>query len=354
MDLFSPAVPLARLHPNFVHVAQKAAQQDREVLVDWANGFVDRDGKFAIEFQTSFNSSFWELYLYAVLKELGHTVDFGQVRPDFHVDTPHGAFVIEATTASNAAGQPAEWEGNVQGFTELADRAPLVHEATVRLSNALWSKYRKYREEYSSLPAVRSRPFVIAVAPFEQPYGRVQNTQAIFQALYAGSATPYEIIDQGAEESPIVTGGVFFDVPTVKKANGADIALGVFRGGRMPEVSAVIFSSVATWGKVRALSMDPNPEVLFETLRSNSHGPLPHHEITKRADYHEGLLDGLCVFHNPEARKPLSWKVFRGPKVTQVTWGENWREPDVESEDRVLLQRTVVTLTSKPGVASGG
>jgi hypothetical protein len=39
-----------------------------DVLTDWARGFIDRDGKFVKEFQTTFNSCFWELYVYAVLK----------------------------------------------------------------------------------------------------------------------------------------------------------------------------------------------------------------------------------------------------------------------------------------------
>ena len=353
LDLFTPVVAPARLHPNFMHIAQKAAQEDRDVLTAWADGFADRDGKFVVEFQTTFNSSFWELYLHACLKELGHTIDYSYGRPDFYVATADGPFVMEATTANHAAGQRAEWEGTVKEFAELTDRAPLVHEATVRLSNALGSKYRKYLEDYAPLPGVHSRPFVIAVAPFEQPFSRVQNTQAIFQTLYAGSATPYEVVGQDLEGRPIVTGGVFFDVPSIKKANGADISLGVFRGNRMSEVSAVVFSSVATWGKVRALSRDPNPTVIFETLRSNTYGPLPHHELIERADYTEGLLDGLCVFHNPDARRPLNWKAFRGPKVTQVIWGENWQEPDIESEDRVLLQRTVITITPQSGAPAG-
>lgn len=32
-------------------------------------GFEDRDGKFVKEFQTTFNSSFWELYLFACLRD---------------------------------------------------------------------------------------------------------------------------------------------------------------------------------------------------------------------------------------------------------------------------------------------
>jgi hypothetical protein len=36
-------------------------QVKRDVLLEWSDGFGDRDGKFIIEFHTTFNSAFWEL-----------------------------------------------------------------------------------------------------------------------------------------------------------------------------------------------------------------------------------------------------------------------------------------------------
>src|SRR5262245_22525633 len=44
---------------------------------------------------------------------------------------------------------------------------------------------------------------------------------------------------------------------SVQKDNQAPIELGVFQNRSMPEVSAILFSSCATWGKIRALSQDP-------------------------------------------------------------------------------------------------
>ncbi len=307
MDLFTPCVPADRLHPNFKHVAFEAAAEDRAVLNAWADGFVDRDGKFVVEFQTTFNSSFWELYLFAVLKELRQNVDMSVSAPDFSVIGPPWDFGLEATIASH-----------------------------------------EYREEYARLDHVRRRPFVLAVAPFEQPLGRVQNTQAIMQTLYGATATPYEVVSGEGEDEWVLTGGEFIPIPFVTKATGAEIPLGLFRNRRMQGVSAVVFSSTATWGKVRALSGDPNPDVYFEFLRANSHGPQPTHGIMSKAKYEETLLDGLCVFHNPDATYPLAWKVFQAPRVTQVTWSSGHQEPFVESEHGVLLQRTVITTRKDP------
>jgi hypothetical protein len=71
MDLFTHVVPPEALHPNFRRLADKHSGADRAVLSQWADGFKDRDGKFVREFQATFNSGFWELYIFACCKELG-------------------------------------------------------------------------------------------------------------------------------------------------------------------------------------------------------------------------------------------------------------------------------------------
>src|SRR4051812_47609499 len=83
LDLFTPCVPLAQQSPNFTRVATERDDAVRNVILDWAEGFSERDGKFVDEFQRSFNSSFWELYLFAVLKSLGIKVDLSFDAPDF-------------------------------------------------------------------------------------------------------------------------------------------------------------------------------------------------------------------------------------------------------------------------------
>ncbi|NJN90818.1 MAG: hypothetical protein HC878_10890 [Leptolyngbyaceae cyanobacterium SL_5_14] len=62
MDIFTPIVPEEQLHPNFRFITQpNLCNPEMEVINGWAEEFLDRDGKFVKEFQTTFNSSFWEL-----------------------------------------------------------------------------------------------------------------------------------------------------------------------------------------------------------------------------------------------------------------------------------------------------
>lgn len=60
IDLFTPVVDASVFHPNFKNVLHPSMTAEREVLGRWIAGFPDRDNKFAKEFQTTFNSSFWE------------------------------------------------------------------------------------------------------------------------------------------------------------------------------------------------------------------------------------------------------------------------------------------------------
>src|SRR5438045_3774693 len=108
MDLFTPVVPPERFHPNFANFIGRRNPYEEAVLSNWAEGFVDRDGKFVEEFQTSFNSCFWELYLHAILKEAGCKIDFAHHAPDFVVTDPV-PFVLEATVALNAKDALPEW-----------------------------------------------------------------------------------------------------------------------------------------------------------------------------------------------------------------------------------------------------
>jgi hypothetical protein len=107
MDLFTPIVSEKEQHPNFRNISKQANTFNYDVVNEWATGFQDRDGKFVKEFQTTFDSCFWELYLFAVLKHYGMQVDFTVPSPDFLV-TMRGGMNIEATVALHAQGVPAE------------------------------------------------------------------------------------------------------------------------------------------------------------------------------------------------------------------------------------------------------
>ncbi|MCE4341663.1 hypothetical protein [Xanthomonas hortorum] len=313
MDLFSPVVPADKLHSNFVNVIKPSRVGERAVVQSWAEGFPDRDGKFIKEFQTTFNSSFWEIYLHGVFKDYGFKMDWTKASPDFHLITANGEVIVEAVTANAANGSIAEWEKTAPMTQEVLDKNfwPLNREAMIRLSNALSKKARKYTESYSKLPHVKGRPFVIAVAPFEQPDFQFQYDRPIRALLYN------DYVDESAflrEPHLYPSGPPSVALGSIDKDNGATIDLGIFLDDQWEEVSAVIFSCAATWGK--AVAMSSHPALGFiNTTWGGPKGPYPQSASIGKPS--EKITDGLQIFHNPYAKYPLDPAVLRGPRVVQ-------------------------------------
>ena len=250
MDLFKEIVPKNDQNPNFRAITTPGLNEpELQVIKNWADGFIDRDGKFVLEFQRTFNSSFWELYIFACFKELGFRVDFSYESPDFVVSTDKGNFVAETTIASNPEGYAPEWE---RDYNKTDDLKPdqILHIATIRLANAIFTKHQKYLSTYVSLEHVKGKPFVICLAPFEQPFFFMQNDHALRQVLYKYDRPLY--YDDPSTGDRIIVGESW--KRKISKDNDTEVELGFFTTEMMPEVSAIIFSNTATFTKVRALS----------------------------------------------------------------------------------------------------
>lgn len=305
MDLFTPVVPPERQHANFRALVERGLESERDVFRRWADGFVDRDGKFAIEFQTTFNSSFWELYLHAAFRELGFVFDFTHHAPDFSATRGEVSFSAEAAIASHADGFAAEWQADPgEQLSDERKRAMLEY-ASIRLANAFDGKLKKFRTSYSRMDHVAGKPFIICLAPFEQPFSYVFAERAVRRLLYAFDMPLY--VDDEKTGRRVIVGGSAAE--RVWKSSGAEVEFGLFTNARAAEVSAVIYSTVATFGKVQALA-PPERASVFTALRYNATGPRPFLITAPRQDYEEGVLDGLHVFLNPHATIPLDASTF--------------------------------------------
>lgn len=339
IDLFTPIVPEDSWHHNFRSLLDESYAPVRKVLTQWAAGFEDRDGKIVREFQTTFNSSFWEIYLFAALKELGIEIDFSYETPDFCCTTPYEKILIEAVISSNPRGAIPEWD-SLKEFNTWKDRdvSDLVELASVRLCNSLTSKYKKYKEDYQYLDHVKGSPFILSVSPFEQPHAFSQNIQPIVRVLY------------GVQSFPVKDGeSVSIHVKREKeiiKSKGVTIPVGYFTDDRMKEISAVIFSNTATIGKARALS-DDDGIVLFGALRYQKEGVFPKYEVKEKKDYIETILDGLTVFHNPFAESPIDPKTFFSDGVLQYYHDKENGLPLCTASEGALIQRFCIKIKSK-------
>ncbi len=334
MDLFTPIVSEEEQHPNFRSISKFANKFNFDVVNDWAGGFQDRDGKFVKEFQTTFDSSFWELYLFAVLKYFGLNVDFSVPSPDFFV-TNDGGMNLEATVALHAQDSPPEYAKR-RAEDIPKDLNELNRQTILRIRNSLDAKGKKYAKVYSSLAHGQNRPFVLGITAFDGPFARLACQRAIEAVLYGYYVDEETFLREGGK----LQGRLLH---SVKKDNLSDVSVAVFAEEKFAWLSAVVFSSCATWGKVRALSSDPNPNIFFEAVRLNSTGVLPHVVRARKAQYSESLLDGLRVYHNPSATHQLNINIFRHPDVFQSYYSEEGQEWMHDQRDGLLLYRSVLT-----------
>lgn len=309
MNLFEPLVTEDKQHKNFISILRNTKEADRQELLKWCDGFPDRDNKFVKEFQTTFNSSFWEIYLYALFKEIGLPMDWDFSSPDFMVEYNGKNIVIEATIAAAASGKVPEWEKDLKEAppTRFKD---MNMESIIRLSNSIISKYRKYKDKYSKLEHVKGNPFVIAVAPFEQPHFNLQCETPIMALLY-----DFYVDEDAYNDNPHLypNGPPDIDLGFVEKENGSEIELGLFENDCLSEISAVILSTTATWGKVESMSKSKALRFVSTVWWSEEKlGPICKNSAN------ENIRDGVFVFHNPYAKKPLDPEMYNHQGITQV------------------------------------
>jgi hypothetical protein len=344
MDLFTPIVAEEKLHPNFRFIIQPVfCAPELEVIRDWADGFLDRDGKFVKEFQTTFNSSFWELYLFACFKELGCSVNFSYETPDFSVSSPYSQFIAEATTANHPEGFRPEWDKDLELFKN-SNQEEVLRLSTIRLLNAISSKHKKYLSKYSKLLHVQNKPFVVCVAPFDQPLFSLQDSLAIVRVLYAYEGT-LTIPGNQEDETLIVGESRCFQV---QKSPGVNLELGLFTDTRMDDISAIFFNTRATFPKVRALAGEGDYPIIFTGARMvQTENYTGFEQFCKtRPQYHETILDGLHVLVNPFAKHPLDLRIFEGREVAIHNYDPKTDSYLSEIPHGFLLQRMCNSIVS--------
>lgn len=313
MDLFSniPSISKKKLHPKFI-LLRDELPIERIIVSEWAKDFVDRDNKFAQEFQTTFHSSFFELYLHRYFSSINFQLDYSHNRPDFIMSKPK-EFYVEAVVANIKKDAPPEklrtdadlcsmfippWDN--PNFTLEMD------EAIIRYSSAVNSKKEKYDKQYSELSWVKPDiPFVIAMASFDQiNYGReyIYPMMALLYGYY------YDVKNKAYISKD------YIDKPTAQPDKKIPIELGLFNKPKYKNISAILYTSTLTLGKLTSLAKSKGLSVLNEVhaLRENCSGYGAHYQLQMVSpEYPEILSDGVFVFHNPLATSPIDEQIFK-------------------------------------------
>lgn len=316
MDPFKNiGLPEEKIHPKFKSL-RDLLLEEKEIVMDWARDFIDKDGKFIAEFQKTFHPAFWELYLYRIFQEFGLHLDFSNNRPDFIIRKPLSVNIEAVVSEIKQQGRREEtrtWEdifSMIEPPHEDEDFTSLIDEAITRYSNSIHKKAAMYLSNYSKCDWVdQSSPYVIALASFSQiNYGKefIYPIMALLYGYYFNAKT-----DSYEKKSVIV-----------KPGSDAKIPIGIFSDTRMEDVSAIMFTCTLTLGKLHSLvrsnkkMKDSHDHILI--IRHDSEDP--HFKLQYvTPESPEKLADGLFIFHNPFARISLPLKLFSGTGVIQFT-----------------------------------
>src|ERR1019366_7569371 len=109
VDLFTPLVPDEKLNASFKSLVHRARLPARTSLAAIAATFMDKDGNFVKDFQTTgFDARLWELYLHVYLRSDGFTLDEKKAVPDYIATKAARTVFIEAVTVNPTQAKEAD------------------------------------------------------------------------------------------------------------------------------------------------------------------------------------------------------------------------------------------------------
>jgi hypothetical protein len=319
LDFFIPVVESEKQHPYFkLFQSMKHWQCARGILSEMMKGYIDVDGNFVKDFQsTGFDARLWELYLHAYFKEECLYIERPKPAPDFLVSRGGNRAYIEAVTVGPTVGDPIPGPGvglpnlrdSVETTTLTLDKIP------IKFGSPLYSKLMK---KYWIRPEVGKSPLVFAIADFHENQSMVWTGPGLWRYLY-GLEQSYHHDNDG---NLIVENKKVNHHQFEKKL----IPSGFFYQPSAEHVSAVLFSSSGTMSKFNRMGRLAGfgTDVAMKMIRvaayhdhnPNATKPIRRVEEVEPGKYTEDWSEGITMFHNPSALYPVDEDLF--PSIAHV------------------------------------
>ena len=334
------------LHPRFKILLETPGRApSRAVFKEIGPWLAPSDPHFVREFQfMQFDQRLWELYLWSALRELGFDIDQPEA-PDFLCRAPGIEFAVEATTVAASTTGPLATHPNPKTQDEM--REFLANYMPIKFGSALTSKLNKKNkdgESYWERGVTANKPFILAVADFHKPGdlnepGSMTYTQSALWPYLYGHRVQWKLVDGQLEISAIknpdhvygekIVSSGFFDLP------GAE------------NISAVLFSNAGTLAKFDRMGIAagfgaPDHRYYRVGVRYNYEAnavlPKAFSEEINADTYEEFWSDELQLFHNPNAKHPLSPEQF---DITQHFFKDG-EVRSITPENTVLASQTLI------------
>ncbi|WP_213740464.1 hypothetical protein [Bradyrhizobium sp. dw_411] len=322
-SLFSTKKPKKLLHPSFETLSSSPwSKSTRRMMNDAFARFVERDGNFIEQFQTTgFNTRTFELFVSELLHAEGFVPVGNDPQPDFTVEKDGLKLSIECTTANpsgNDSGLLAYRIVNARD-ADLADIRDRQHNTLpIRIAGALRAKMlhrvdkKNGGKAYWELPHVAGHPFVLAIQTFHEHGSLAFSNAGVIRYLY------------GIEHRPSWDGEGSLVIETNRveqhRHEEKEIPSGFFNLEGSENVSAVLWTNAGTVPTFTRMAITgPYPDGDVSMVRfgnmidhdPNAHIALPFAFIVADEDAPpETWGTGANLFHNPRANCPLPLGLF--------------------------------------------
>jgi len=322
-SLFKPIKPKKLLHPSFQLISTSPRNRSTRLMMNQAYGrFIDRDGNFIEQFQTTgFNNRTFELYISELLHAEGFIVNGSAPQPDFEAQKDGARVFIECTTANPTD----KADGIIRPYEPLNDldldaeklRARAEDEIPIRFGGALRSKlnHRVGKSNplaYWELPRVVGHPFILAVQTFHE-HGSLMFTSAGLSFYLYG-------IRQNAEWNESGELIINHTAVTQHAYGNKTIPSAFFMQEGTENISAVLWTNAGTVPKFTRMALaGPYPDPSVTMLRSgtmfdsdpNAHAALPFvYIVGDPGAPDETWGQEAVLFHNPNAKHPVPLGLF--------------------------------------------
>lgn len=309
-DLFTPVVPIEKMHPYFSRLSSDSAfTPAKSVINNLMPHHIDIDGNFVEQFQsTGFDSRLWELYLYAYFSEEQLFFERQYSAPDFVVKKYGKTVAIEAVIVGRKQNNPASY---FKAFDTLQREIDVIEEhknaMPIRFGSPLYSKLNK---KYWELEQVNGHPLIFAIADFHDDMSMLWSSTALTNYLYGVRQEFYY-----DENNQLIITPIRIES---HKVEGKKIPSGFFFQDNSEYVSAVLFSSSGTISKFNRLGKQAGlgDKNILMIRQGTCHDHDPNASLPKMFRYivdekcNETWGEGLSMFHNPSAIHPVPIELF--------------------------------------------
>jgi hypothetical protein len=324
VDLFRPVRPERDLHPNFQYVRESPMfAPARAMLNELFNKFIDVDGNFVEQFQTTgFDARTFEIYLFALFRDAGFIFDNRHRSPDFVLTKEGRTVCVEAVTSNPMmSGIAQPYSHMPKDRTEEETKTWLRDEIPIRFGSPLFSKLKK---KYWKLPHVSGKPLVLAIEAFHEAGSLGLSSASLESYLYGLSHHWYH----DATGKLIISG----EPIDYHRIGAKEIPSGFFAQPNAEFISAVFFSNSGTVTKFNRMGQEGSYN--SHDVRMLRHGTCyrydPNSTLPEPFLYEVGdgtafetWNEGTILLHNPRALHPISARFLGASAEGNVEEGRN-------------------------------